>query len=124
MEDIIFQYAQRYIEAKQQLESAKANADLRKEELQQAMLAANIKEYDYCDSHITLTTRSNVKLDPAIIYKLKEFGYGNYLTESVDETSFKKAFKGSTVMQEQFSGYVTQSDTYVLSVKEKKNEIK
>ena len=36
MEDIIFEYAQRYIEAKQQLESAKANADLRKEELQQA----------------------------------------------------------------------------------------
>lgn len=124
MEDIIFQCAQRYIEAKQQLESAKANADLRKEELQQAMLAANIKEYDYFDSRITLTTRCNVKLDPAIIYKLKEFGYGNYLTESVDETSFKKAFKGSTIMQEQFGDYVTQNDAYVLSVKEKKNETK
>ena len=124
MEDIIFQCAQRYIEAKQQLESVKANADLRKEELQQAMLAANIKEYDYFDSRITLTTRCNVKLDPAIIYKLKEFGYGNYVTESVDETSFKKAFKGSTIMQEQFGNYVTQNDAYVLSVKEKKNETK
>lgn len=124
MQDIIFQYAQRYIEAKQQLESAKANADLRKEELQQVMLAADIKEYDYFDSRITLATRCNVKLDPAIIHKLKEFGYGNYLTESVDEASFKKAFKGSTIMQEQFSGYVTQNDTYVLSVREKKNETK
>lgn len=112
--------AEEFIEAKKQAEEAKAKADSIKSMLQNAMMADGVTEVRCENADITLTERTTIKFDAALISYLKTHGYETYVMEALDEAAIKKTIKESEIFRTQIESYTKKTEAYVLTVKEKK----